>query len=460
MRKGALKKKQRQLEELHLDRREALGELVVGMYVQGSWDDEIMSRGAAEVREVAEELKSIDLPAGRSSEKSGDQDFPVTGEYTAEHDLPATGEHTAEHDLPATDEHTSGHSLPESGEPTAPETPATAARSREYGAAGPKSADPKSAGPKSADPKSSPTKPEPVAPAAAKTASAKAVASEPGTDRAPGSKTGAAKPSPGSQPEGTERPLLSKSGAGVRPDPIAAEPQQKLSELDQMAERIDRSQSAAKTAAEAAKAAAAADARTELSAITREIESDRGKLDSALSEAAGRIASAEKRATEAEARLARESAANREAAADWVRSQAAEIEADAALAAEIAAGSEAAGAAADASGDADRPELEARIKSLETALEAEKASRAEALTIAESRLKAIEQSARDAEKRVEEAEAAAASAGDATARGTPASTAATEAQAREAAVVWLRGQILALRMEIAKGETTGAGDDS
>ena len=62
MRKGALKKKRRQHEELLLDRREALGELVLGMYVQGNWDETIMSRGAAEVREVADELNALDAP--------------------------------------------------------------------------------------------------------------------------------------------------------------------------------------------------------------------------------------------------------------------------------------------------------------------------------------------------------------------------------------------------------------
>ncbi len=69
MRKGALKKKQRQLEELHLDRREALGELVLGMYVQNKWDEDLMSRGAAEVREVAEELNSVGGPAGPAARR-------------------------------------------------------------------------------------------------------------------------------------------------------------------------------------------------------------------------------------------------------------------------------------------------------------------------------------------------------------------------------------------------------
>ncbi|MGK2931483.1 MAG: hypothetical protein ACSLFD_01695, partial [Solirubrobacterales bacterium] len=133
MRKGALKKKQRQLEELHLDRREALGELVLGMFVQGSWDDSLMARGAAEVSEVEAELKAI--AAGEPEQDSAEHDFSTsehelatgeytaehglpTGEYTAEHDLPGTGEYTAEHDLP-TGEHTGEHDLPETGEHTA-----------------------------------------------------------------------------------------------------------------------------------------------------------------------------------------------------------------------------------------------------------------------------------------------------------------------------------------------------
>jgi hypothetical protein len=94
------------------------------------------------------------------------------------------------------------------------------------------------------------------------------------------------------------------------------------------------------------------------------------------------------------------------------------------------------------------PELEARVKSLETALEAEKASKAEALTVAESRLKEIELSAREAERKVEEAEAAVAAAGTAPVAAAAAPGMVTEAEAREAAVTWLRGQIGALRQEI------------
>ena len=49
MRKRALKKRREELRELLADRREALGELVLGMHVQGVWDDGLLARGAAEV---------------------------------------------------------------------------------------------------------------------------------------------------------------------------------------------------------------------------------------------------------------------------------------------------------------------------------------------------------------------------------------------------------------------------
>ena len=149
MRKGALKKKQRQLEELHIDRREALGELVLGMYVQNSWDDDLLARGSAEVAEVETELNELiagnepqgtsatekdfpvtgehRLPTTEQSLPTGEHDYPATGEYTAEHAVPESGEFTAEHSLPASAEHdypatgeyTAEHSLPESAEYTA-----------------------------------------------------------------------------------------------------------------------------------------------------------------------------------------------------------------------------------------------------------------------------------------------------------------------------------------------------
>ena len=84
MRKGALKKKQRQLEELHLDRREALGELAYGMFVQNSWDENLLAKGASEVGEVEAELEA--LKAGQEPEPgSAEHERPEPGELTAEH---------------------------------------------------------------------------------------------------------------------------------------------------------------------------------------------------------------------------------------------------------------------------------------------------------------------------------------------------------------------------------------
>jgi len=439
MRKGALKKKRRQLEELHLDRREALGELVLGMYVQGTWDDEIMSRGAAEVREVAMELESLSSPEAPGPE------LQAKGE-SAEFEMPPTGEHTAEHDMPETAEHTGAQDLPDVGPETGEHTgeqPAAAAVADEA------EADPRQEKPgddaESPAGKASGSDREQEPAADEQTAKAETATKPEGTPTGPKPVTGG---------EGEQLPF--KAGAGTRPAQAAAQ-QEKVSELDRMAERIAKTEQEAKTASDAARAAVAADARTELSAITREIESDRSKLDAALKEAAARIEDAEKRAAAAEAKLARESAANREAAADWVRSQAAEIEADAAIAAEIAADSGQERTGAD---DEGRPQLEARIRALETALEAEKASKAEALTVAESRLKAIEESAREAEKRVEEAEAAVSEAGTAPVSVGAAPGVVTEAEAREAAVNWLRGQIGALRQEIAKGPAQQPGEES
>ena len=464
MRKGALKKKRRQLEELHLDRCEALGELVLGMYVQGSWDEDVMSRGAAEVQEVADELDALSAP------------FPEP-DQSAEHDLPPTGEYTAEHSLPETSETTGVHAVAESGGSETQEQsrqPAAAARppvpepgQKEPEAAVRPSTRPAApAGakpPRAQDPKADIAKPGAPKVDAGKNDRAKADSAsdpkppegakpspEPGTSGSPSS------PSPTSSPA-VKTGAIPSPAAPAPPVPVeskeAATWQRGLSELDLLDGKIGKSLTEARTAAEAAKAAAAADSRTELSVITREIESNRANLAAALTAAAKRITDAEKRADEAEAKVARDSAANREAAAGWVRSQAAEIEADAALAAEITAGP-GTGAPSGADTAPGQPELEARIRSLEASLEAEKASKIEALTVAESRLKAIEESAREAEKRVEEAEASLSEAGTAPVAVEAASGIVTEAEAREAAVVWLRGQIAALRKEIAKDEPT------
>jgi len=231
------------------------------------------------------------------------------------------------------------------------------------------------------------------------------------------------------------------------PTPPAPEP---TDPLDILEKQITESETRSRTALEAAQAALKTDAQTEVAAITREVETSRTELDQALTKAAAAIASAEDKASQAEARLLRETAAGREAAAEWVRGQAAEIEADAALATEMSG--EEKGTPA---GEAD-PVLAARVTSLEAELAAEKAAKDEALTKAAARLKEIEESAKLAEARVEAAETAATEART-KAEQAPAGdgSGATEAQAREAAVNWLRGQISALRQEIAKGDEPG-----
>ena len=239
------------------------------------------------------------------------------------------------------------------------------------------------------------------------------------------------------------------------PAPPAPEP---TDPLDRLEKQITDSEAKAKTALEAAKAAQKADSQTELAAISRDVETGRNELDESLKKAAAAIAAAETKATNAEARLLRETAAGREAAAEWVRGQASEIEADAALAAEMSGED----GAAKPAGEPD-PVLSARITSLEAELAAEKASKEEALTRAAARLKDIEESAKLAEARVEAAETAA---GEARKRaeiqvatGPAASAVSTsgtsEAEAREAAVNWLRGQISALQQEISKSGDSG-----
>ena len=84
-----------------------------------------------------------------------------------------------------------------------------------------------------------------------------------------------------------------------------------------------------------------------------------------------------------------------------------------------------------------------------------------ALTRAAARLKEIEESAKLAEARVEAAETAASEAQNQArlqaAAAPAAGTGASEAEAREAAVIWLRGQISALRQEISRSGESGEG---
>ncbi|MEX1219880.1 MAG: hypothetical protein WEB05_05785 [Solirubrobacterales bacterium] len=463
MRKGALKKKQRQLEELHLDRCEALGELILGMYVQGSWDEDTMSRGAAEVREVADELDGLKGPAEEPAD-SAEVDLPPPGEDTAEQSLPETGESARRRivpdpETPETSEHTREHEVasgPVAAEPESKRSEPKKSRARKR-PSGPPAEISDSKPPEVEVPKAATAKPQEASPVPAAKAEPAKPPAPPLPARPPVPPVPArppVPPVPAAPPAAPARPPqpAPTSPAQAESEEAAAW-QKKLDELDLLDGKIGKSVSEARTAAEAAKAAAAADSRTELSAIARELEANRTNLTSTLAAAGKRLNEAKKRADDAEAKMARESAASREAAAGWVRGQAAEIEADAALAAEIAASPADTTEVTDAA-KLRQAELEARIGSLEASLEAEKASKIEALTMAESRLKAIEESAREAERRVEEAEDSLAEAGTAPVAVEAVSGIVTEAEAREAAVTWLRGQIAAMRKEIVKGGDT------
>ncbi|MCO5315951.1 MAG: hypothetical protein M9938_07305 [Solirubrobacterales bacterium] len=462
MRKGALKKKQRQLEELLLDRREALGELVLGMYVQGDWDDNLLARGAAEVGEVERELGLLEVPDRRP------EPDPATGEYTAEHDLPQTGEFTAEHDL-ITGEHTAEHVLRPPGDHTDEHLLPSYRTQPEEAGSRPAAAAPAPKPDRTPPPPEPPEKPspspqpapqvkaQPEAPAAPATPAKPPTVAPTPSATAPVAATGAPRkasekpvapaeaPSPVATPptpEVAEPPAVAARTA--KAEPVQAPPEAP-DPLTRLTERIEADQLRARQAIETARATLKTDSRTELEVITREVATANQGLETALKSAAGLISGAEERALAAETRLTRESAAGREAATAWVRSQASEIEADAALAVELEQGEATPEGAADP-GEGDRV-LAARVASLEAELVAEKAARDEALVTAETRLKEIEVKAREAEEKVAAAESAAAS----TAPPAPVPPAGdrSEAEARQAAVTWLRGQIGALRKEMA-----------
>ncbi len=120
-----------------------------------------------------------------------------------------------------------------------------------------------------------------------------------------------------------------------------------------------------------------------------------------------------------------------------MREQAAEIEADAAVAAELTGSS----GPAPANDDGRIRELEGEVESLRTQVEEERREKTRAIEAAEARLKEIE-------ARAAEVEAGAATEGS----GPDA------AELREAAVTWLRGQIVALRREIETGGGSDGGD--
>ncbi|MBU3691876.1 MAG: hypothetical protein FGM38_07560, partial [Solirubrobacterales bacterium] len=80
MRKRALKKRREELRELLADRREALGELVLGMHVQGVWDDGLLARGAAEVREVEDGLAELDLEEAPPTPEASEEEAQTSPE--------------------------------------------------------------------------------------------------------------------------------------------------------------------------------------------------------------------------------------------------------------------------------------------------------------------------------------------------------------------------------------------
>lgn len=461
MSKRALKKKRAELEALLTDRYEALGEVVLGMHGRGEWDDQILARGAAEVREVISELESLDLGEtaavpGSTETGGAEAGLAATGpvqaaepgepESRADHLFAETAEHRMDEgdDLPAGitgDEEGDGEAdaaaVP--SEPPEPEGEADGKAEPEAEQPGDADRDPESEALGVDEPAEDRGQGAPT-PAGAESgedhSGGDGPTPEAGEERSTGGDRAADQPEPG-RPE-----------TGKTPPPVTTKQDGAREELESVATRIDEREREAKVASEAARAALQADSKTELSAITRSIEDERTSLDHALEVAAKRISSAEQAAENARSRLTRELASNREAAASWVRNQAEEIEADAALAQELATVSyedETGGLGGDA-GEARMQAMESEITSLKANLEAEKASKAEALAKAEVRVREIEAAAREAERKVDEARKWApeeARLEDKRAR---------EAELREAAVLWLRGQVAAVREQGESGD--------
>ena len=455
MKKRALKKRREELRELLADRREALGELVLGMHVQGIWDDGLLARGAAEVREVEDGLAELE-DDGVSSEavevtestEQTERDTPGTaptetdGKATEEGErgrrrwglrrkedpeeaaaASAANRQPAAHPEFETAEHTAEHRLPPES-PDVPEPPEDRATER----AGKDSAE---RGSTSGAPPALPeeTKPEPTTPTPVKSESEARV--KPGGD----SETGAGESARSSAREAAAAPRAPKpSTPMVRSDstlPSDANP------LDALDRRLEQEEREARTGVEAAKASVDAESGTEISSLLETLARDRESLDQALSSASTRLSEAERRASEASDRASRVEAENREAAARWVREQAAEIEADAAVAAELAESRPTPGS----SDEARVRNLEAEVQSLRKELDDERREKARAIESAEERLREIEARAVKVEStRAEEPN-----------EGPSAS------ELREAAVGWLRGQIVALRREIESAERKDRG---
>lgn len=453
MRKRALKKRREELRELLADRREALGELVLGMHVQGVWDDGLLARGAAEVREVEDGLEELEADGGSTEDREETPDTgapPATrepvpeaaeeepeseeeargrlwrrkskkggeeGAALAEPDRPSatesgphpefeTAEHTAEHRLPPAPvgepvtESAAGDKAPEP-----PKEPAIGPASKEAPdevpsgeVAGPAAGEERSDSP--AEPAGEPAAKKPPAPVA----------------------------DSGSEPLG--KAVAQPSSAGKVAGPGS-------SRLDALEARLEREEREARTGVEAAKASVGAESGTEVASLIETLKKDREGLEQALGAASVHLADADRRAGEASEKAARLEVENREAAARWVREQAAEIEADAAVAAELSETPQ-----ATPSADPGRlGELEGEVNSLRSQLDDERREKARAIEAAEARLREIEARATEVE-----AEAGRESTGPGA------------AELREAAVTWLRGQIVALRREIEAGGGRDGGD--
>lgn len=472
MRKRALKKRREELRELLADRREALGELVLGMHVQGVWDDGLLARGAAEVREVEDGLNELEDDGGTPEERQEAPDAevpPATREPVteaaeeepeaeeagakdrgrrwrrkpkkgddesaslAEPDRSSTTE-AGPHPEFETAEHTTEHRLPPApvGEPVTesaagetppepPKEPVTEGAAEDAGEAEPVS-------PK--EPTTEPARHE----TAAGTPSGKAAGekrSEPPAEAAGESapkKPPAPVAGPGSGPPGKAVAQSTTPGKAAAPG---------SSPLDALEARLEREEREARTGVEAAKASVEAESGTEVASLIETLKKDREGLEQALGAASVRLADADRRAGEAAEKATRLEVENREAAARWVREQAAEIEADAAVAAELSEAPR-----ATPTGDPDRlRELEGEVSSLRSQLDDERREKTRAIEAAEARLREIETRATEVE-----AEAGRAASGP------------DAAELREAAVTWLRGQIVALRREIEAGGGRDGGD--
>ena len=455
MRKRALKKRREELRELLEDRREALGELVLGMHVQGVWDDGLLARGANEVSDVEDSLDDLESDGGSPEDHQGTPDaeaspaVPETagkqpeveaaeeaeekrrgrrwrrrskkanGEEAAlaEPDRPSTTE-SGPHPEFETAEHTAEHQLP----PVPVEKPEAESAAGEAA-------------------------PEPPEEPAAEPVGKETAAETPrgrGTEPAPEAKPPVPPAKPASDPASKKPPApVADPGSRAPQESIAQRPTAAgatapgSSRLDALEARLEQEEREARTGVEAAKASVGAESGTEVASLIETLKKDREGLEQALGAASVRLVDADRRAGEASEKASRLEAENREAAARWIREQAAEIEADAAVAAELSGAP-----GATAAPDADRlRELEGEVSNLRTQLDDERREKTRAIETAQARLREIETRAAEVE----------ASAGQETA-GPDA------AELREAAVTWLRGQIVALRREIETGGGRGGGD--